>query len=311
MSALNSETKSGMIYAVLAYLCWGFFPIYWKFLQHVPLMQILSHRVLWAFVFYTVILVWREKSLRIFRPQTKRLALSLTIASLVLMANWLVYIYAVNSGQIVESSLGYFINPLVNILAGVVFFKERLSRVQTLAAVLAGIGVLIISLDQLRVPWIALFLAVSFSIYGLIKKVHRVSGLKSNQYESVVMVPLALALLLMQSHAWVTSENVVVSTLLLVGSGLVTGLPLIFFAEAAQRLPYYMMGFFQFLAPTLQFLSGVLIFHEPLSRLKLSGFAFIWLAGVMLIFYSWWRHRGGIFRVSGQTAHSSPENKPI
>lgn len=273
-----------------------------------PLMQILSHRVLWAFVFYTAVVVWREKSLTVFRPQTKRLALSLAIASLILMSNWLVYIYAVNSGQIVESSLGYFINPLVNILAGVVFFKERLSRVQTLAAVLAGVGVLIISWDQHRIPWIALFLAISFSIYGLIKKMHPVSGLKSNQYESVIMVPVALVFLFMQSHEWMTPDNAVPTTLLLVGSGLVTGLPLIFFAEAAQRLPYYMMGFFQFLAPTFQFLSGVLIFHEPLSQLKLSGFAFIWMAGLMLIFYSWWRHRSAASRSASTIA---PQNKPI
>lgn len=284
----HPQHKLGMLYASLAYLGWGFFPIYWKFLKHVPLMQILSHRVLWAFVFYTAILLYRQRKFVFFKPKNKKTIINLTVASVLLMGNWLVYIYAVNSNQIVESSLGYFINPLVNILIGVFFLKERLTRYQTVASVLAAIGVMIISLDQGHVPWIALFLAVSFSAYGLLKKLNPVSGLHSNQFESMIIVPVALLYLFSQPTSWVTNDNLLPSALFLIGSGVITGLPLIFFAEATQRIPYYLMGFFQFLAPTIQFLSGVLIFNEPLSLLKLKGFLFIWVAGALLILNTWW-----------------------
>lgn len=287
----SKNFKLGMLYASLAYLGWGFFPIYWKFLKHVPLLQILSHRVLWAFVFYTFILFYKNRKLVLFKPENKKTFLSLTLASILLMGNWLVYIYAVNSNQIVESSLGYYINPLVNILIGVLFLKEKLSKYQTIAVVLATVGVLIISLDQGRIPWIALFLAISFSCYGLIKKLNPLSGLKSNQFESIIVLPLAAAYLLTQSHDWATPQNITASVALLVGSGIITGLPLVFFAEATQRIPYYLMGFFQFLSPSLQFLSGILIFSEPLSDLKLKGFVFIWLAGSILIFNMWWGSR--------------------
>ncbi|AGH95568.1 EamA family transporter RarD [Pseudobdellovibrio exovorus] len=289
----SDQLKIGMGYATLAYIGWGFFPIYWKFLKHVPLMQILSHRVIWAFVFYTAVLFWKErklsffrpktKGLSFFRPKTKGLSFNLGFASVLLMSNWLVYIYAVNSGQIVESSLGYFINPLVNILIGMIFLKETLNREQKIAGILAAIGVLIITVAQMKVPWIALYLALSFAGYGLIKKMNPVSGLKSNQFESALFVPVALVFLLLQPTDWMTNQNQDISLALLVGSGIVTGLPLIFFAEAAQRIPYYLLGFFQFLAPTLQFLSGVVIFKEEVTPLKFVGFIFIWVAGAVLV----------------------------
>lgn len=287
----NKNLKAGMIYATFAYLGWGFFPIYWKFLQHIPVLQTLSHRVLWAFVFYTLILLYKERKIFIYRPESKSAFLSLLLASALLMGNWLVYIYAVNSDQIVESSLGYFINPLVNIVIGVLVLKERLSLFQSIATGFAAIGVLIISFAQGHIPWIAIFLAVTFSCYGLIKKKTRVSGLKSNQFESVLFIPVAVLFLLTQEQTWLTAENVPLTAALLAGSGLITGLPLIFFAEATRRIPYYLLGFFQFLAPTIQFLSGVLIFGEPLSELKLRGFIFIWVAGLVLILNTWWVSR--------------------
>lgn len=287
----KKNLKAGMIYATLAYLGWGFFPIYWKFLQHVPVLQILSHRVLWAFVFYTLILFYKERRLYFFRPESVRPIISLLVASVLLMGNWLVYIYAVNSGQIVESSLGYFINPLINILIGVVILKERLSLFQSIAVGFAAVGVLIISFAQGQVPWIAIFLAVTFSCYGLIKKKTSVSGLKSNQFESLVFIPVAVLFLFVQEQTWLKSENVPLTAALLAGSGLITGLPLIFFAEATRRIPYYLLGFFQFLAPTIQFLTGIFIFSEPLSELKLRGFVCIWVAGILLILNSWWVSR--------------------
>lgn len=289
--AENKNLKAGMVYATLAYLGWGFFPIYWKFLQHVPILQILSHRVLWAFVFYTLILFYKERKLYFFRPESARSNISLLLASMLLMGNWLVYIFAVYSGQIVESSLGYFINPLMNIVIGVIILKERLTLFQSIAAGFAAVGVLIISFAQGHIPWIAIFLAVTFSCYGLIKKKTSVSGLKSNQFESLVFVPVAILFLFTQEQTWLKAENVPLTAALLAGSGLITGLPLIFFAEATRRIPYYLLGFFQFLAPTIQFLTGVFIFGEPLSELKLRGFLFIWVAGLLLIMNTWWVSR--------------------
>lgn len=281
--------KIGTIYALLAYLAWGFFPIYWKFLKHIPAMEILCHRVLWAFVFYTLMILIKDKKLKIFWPQNRNRIWSLLLAASLLMANWFVYIYAVNSNQIVESSLGYFINPLVNIAIGVFFLKEKLNLYQKLATFLASVGVFVISFDQGHLPWIALFLAFSFSFYGLIKKLNPTPALESNQFESFVMIPLALFLLWSQSSLvgqapFPFGQSSDVGTgLLLAGAGMITGLPLIFFAEAAQRMPFYLLGFFQFLAPSLQFLTGVFLFSEPISSLKLSGFLFIWLAGGLII----------------------------
>jgi chloramphenicol-sensitive protein RarD len=280
-----------MIYAFLAYFLWGFFPIYWKFLSHVPTAEILAHRFLWSFVFYTVVLFFQNRKLILFKPSNKKSAALFMMASALLMLNWIVYIWAVNSNQIIESSLGYFINPLVNILFGVFLLDEKLNRDQVLSVILASLGVAVIAWDQGRIPWIALILAVSFSIYGLLKRKTKATGVESNQFEALIFIPLVLVFLFLQPHAWITPENQMSSFLLLAGAGIVTGLPLILFAEAAKRIPYYLMGFFQFIAPTLQFASGVLIFNEPLSQNKLIGFAMIWLAILYLAGTSFYKAR--------------------
>ncbi|MCC2678834.1 MAG: hypothetical protein K0R29_1410 [Pseudobdellovibrio sp.] len=287
----SSAVKTGSLYAVLAYLGWGFFPIYWKFLKHIPYLEILCHRVVWSFVFYTGVLFYQKRKFFVYKPPGFALTRNLILGSILLMTNWLMYIYAVNSNQIVESSLGYFINPLVNIALGVFFLNERLSTYQKVATVLAVIGVGTITFAQGQIPWIALFLAVSFSLYGLIKKINPVTSLNSNQFESVVMLPFALIFLLTHAPQWINADNRNISIFLLVISGVVTGLPLIFFALAAQRVPYYLMGFFQFLAPSIQFLTGVLIYDEPLTPLQLKGFFFIWAAGLLLILQGWWNSK--------------------
>ncbi len=290
VKTLKAETKAGYIYATLAYVGWGFFPMYWKLLLAVPALEILSHRMLWGFVFYFVYAAIKNKKLALYIPSSKKESRLLQLAAVVVMLNWFVYVYAVNSGQIVESSLGYFINPLVNILVGVLFLKEKLSPLQTVAAGFAAIGVAVITYDKGTLPWIAIFLACSFSLYGLIKKNVASSGENSNLYETTVLLPLALVFQIY----WITSgQSPVITTtiadmqwgllFLLIGGGMITGLPLIFFAEAAKRIPFYMLGFFQFSAPSIQFLTGVVMFGEPLSRTALIGFAFIWLAGLLLI----------------------------
>lgn len=285
----QAETKKGYIYATLAYLGWGFFPIYWKLLLAVPAVEILCHRIIWGFVFYFSVLAVKQKKISLFVPKEKKEKRLLEFAAVVIMLNWFVYVYAVNSGQIVESSLGYFINPLVNILVGVLFLKERLQTMHKAAALLAAVGVAIITYDKGRLPWIALFLALSFSLYGLLKKNVKTSGEKSNLYETTVLIPLALAFQIY--WIWYGKSPVLAPNLdvqwgqlgLLIGGGIITGLPLIFFAEAAKRIPFYMLGFFQFVAPSLQFLSGVVLFGEPLSQTTFFGFILIWLAGLLLI----------------------------
>lgn len=280
---IDPNFKQGVTYAFLAYFFWGFFPIYWKLLKHVPVLEILSHRVLWAFVFYTLVMSIKNKKIIFIKSFNKKDAVILLAASFILMANWLLYIYAVNSGQVIESSLGYFITPLANILLGVLFFKEKLSKNQFISTLLATAGVLIITFDQGQLPWIALSLAFTFSIYGSIKKISKASGAESNQFESFIFVIPALLYILSHRPEWLGSENTVSTILFLIGAGVVTGFPLMLFAEAAKRIPYYMMGFFQFIAPTLQFLSGYILFNEPLSPTKLKGFIFIWAAILYLI----------------------------
>lgn len=282
-----SEQKKGLIYAFLCYFIWGLIPIYWKFLKHVPLLQILSHRLVWSFVFYSLVVLIRNRKMVWLKFKDKKQFLLIALASLMLMINWLLYIYAVNTNHVVEGSLGYFINPFVNFLFSVFLLKEHLNKIQLASIALAAIGVLIITISQGHIPWIALTLAITFSIYGLIKRTVKVPGLLTNQYESFLfLIPCAIYLI-SQPSSLSYNEHSFSTALLLVGSGALTGVPLILFAEAAQRIPFYMMGFFQFLAPTLQFLTGVLIYKETLTDAKLLGFLFIWLSILFLLFHSY------------------------
>jgi chloramphenicol-sensitive protein RarD len=285
------KIDAGYLYAFFAYFFWGFFPIYWKFLKHVPLIQTLAHRVLWAFVFYTVFIWIKNKKISFYKPTTFKIFFWTALGAILLMCNWILYIYAVNSNQIVEGSLGYFINPMINILFGVFLLNEKLSKIQIIASVTAALGVCIIAFSQGHIPWIALVLALTFSAYGLIKKTSPVASLQSNQFESLIFAGPAVIFLLWDSYEWVATSSLVPTVFLLIGTGVVTGLPLMFFAEAAKRIPYYMMGFFQFLAPTLQFLCGVLIFHEPLTHTKLIGFGFIWAAAMILAVGTYWKNK--------------------
>jgi chloramphenicol-sensitive protein RarD len=288
-----SPLGKGALFAFLAYLSWGFFPIYWKFLGHVPPFEISFHRVLWAFVFYSFALLLVRRRFVFHWPRSRVEFYWLALGSLMLMSNWFLYVWAISSAHVVEASLGYFINPFVNTFLGVSLLKERLTRVQLAMLTLAGVGVLVIGVDLGRPPWIALILASTFSIYGLTKKKARVESLEGNQFESLLFVPLSLAFIYFGSshHLWFASGNGPSTLMLLIGGGLITGLPLIFFAEAAQRLPYYVLGLFQFLSPTLQFLSGVVLFHEPLSLTKLMGFSLIWASVLILLAFEYWRGR--------------------
>ena len=273
-----AASKTGVLYAVTAYLAWGLFPLYWKMLSHVASAVILAQRIVWSFAFYLLFLLWRERDqawqqLKDARPYLLRYASCAMFIGL----NWGLYVWAVNNGHALESSLGYFINPLVNVGLGVLVLKEKLSRPQKIALALATIGVLILALSSATgVPWIALALAFSFGFYTLVRKLLPTGSFVSSVFETGLLLPLALPFLAYRADSWVSYDPFTLALLVL--GGVVTGLPLILFSEATKRLPLSALGFLQYLAPILQLICAVLAFHEPFTTAHAWCFVFIWLA---------------------------------
>ena len=273
--------KHGIVYAAGAYILWGLLPLFWKALQGVPALEILAHRVVWCLVVVLLLLAaqrhWRWLSVIL---RNGHIMLTFTASALLLTANWFVYIWAVNAGHIVEASLGYFINPLVNVVLGVLFLKERLRFWQGVAVAMALCGVLYLTLSYGVVPWIALTLAGSFGIYGLLRKTASLNSLEGLTLETLLLFLPALGYLLYLE--WIGTaafgHTGALTAVLLVCSGVATALPLLLFAAAARRITLTSLGILQYIAPTLQFLLGVLVYHEPLSRARLIGFCLVWLA---------------------------------
>jgi chloramphenicol-sensitive protein RarD len=271
----------GVWYALGAYIAWGLLPIYWKTLQHVPALEILAHRIVWSLVFALCILAvrrqWRWIGAALRSPRT---LLTFTAISLLISVNWLVYIWAVNAGFIVETSLGYFINPLVSVLMGVVILRERLRPGQWAAIGVAAAGVIYLTVRYGSLPWIGLTLAATFATYGLLKKTARLNALDGFATETgLIALPAAAYLIFLGGQGGgELGHTSAATTALLVGTGVVTALPLIFFAAGARRIPLSTVGLLQYIAPTLAFLLGVFIYHEPFNRERLIGFSLIWLA---------------------------------
>lgn len=270
---------SGYLYAALAFLVWGLFPVYWKFLLHVPATEILAHRIVWSSAFVAILLlIFRKKAW--FAPLSSlKTSLALMGGSLFLGFNWWLYIWAVNSGQIVETSMGYYINPLVSILFGVVIVREKLSGLQWLAVFFAGAGVLVMTLVYGQFPWIALSLAVSFALYGLLKKLVHVDALNGLLLETLTLFPVAALWLFWldgtgQGHFLRT--NLLTDSLLAI-AGVVTALPLIWFAEAIRRIPLSMVGFMQYIGPTIALILGVFVYGEDFGPARLASFSLIWI----------------------------------
>jgi len=264
---------------------WGFLPVYFKVVGSVDPLEVLVHRVIWAIPFGAIVLIARRQWPEVRRALTHSGMLRwLSLSALFIGLNWFVYIWAIQDERIFETSLGYYINPLTNMLVGVVFFGERLRRFQLLAVALATIGVLVLTISGGQVPWIALFLAVSFTVYAVIRKKVVIGGMPGLFVETVILAPIALAW-----FAWIKSSGQAMFaagdatlTLWLVMAGPITALPLLCFALAARRLPLTMIGFMQFLAPTIQFGTGV-YYGELLTTPHLICFAFIWTAVVVFI----------------------------
>ena len=273
--------NSGLLAAIGAFLAWGLFPLYWRALDNVPALQIICHRMVWCCLFVTTYLClrsglrWARELLR--RP---RLLLTLTVSASLIACNWFLYIWAINAGHVVETSFGYFINPLVNVLLGVVLLGERLNNAQRLAVAVAALGVGWLTIKAGAPPWIALGLALSFGSYGLIRKLAHVDAVPGLAVEGWILLLPALGILL-----WSESKGTggfghlgTTTDLLLVNSGLITALPLVWFAYGARRIPLSTIGIAQYLAPSLQLVCGVLLLGEPFTRTQAVGFGCIWLA---------------------------------
>lgn len=279
----NNEIKLGGIYASFSYVLWGLLPIYWKFLDYVDAEEILANRIFWSFIFMVLMLLLTKKwplisrTIKGFAKNRKQMS-ALIIASLLISINWFIYIWAVNSGHMVEASLGYYINPLISFLLGMIVLKERLTTVQYVSFSLAAIGVLIISFSYGRFPWVAIALAVSFGLYGLAKKLINVESAVGLTLETLMVAPIAagyMIFLLFQGHNSFFSEDIR-TDLLLIGAGPATAVPLLYFAKGAQKIPLSLLGLLQYIAPTLTLILGIFMYGEHFTALQLLSFIFIW-----------------------------------
>jgi chloramphenicol-sensitive protein RarD len=275
-----SEMRRGVLSGVAAYVLWGLFPLYWPLLKPAGAIEILAHRMIWSLVAVGVILSaqrhWRSiKTLR-----AGRVAL-LALAAAVITVNWGTYIYAVNSGHTIEAALGYFINPLVSVLLGVLVLRERLTRWQWAAVGTGTAAVVVLAIDYGRPPWIALVLAGSFGTYGLLKKFAATPSAESLTVETAVLFLPALAYVAFQPHPTFTGHGVG-HMVLLAGAGVVTAVPLLLFNSSATRVPLTVIGMLQYLAPVLQFLIGLVVQHEAMPASRWIGFLLVWVALIVL-----------------------------
>ncbi|WP_394235565.1 EamA family transporter RarD [Niallia oryzisoli] len=282
--------KMGVIYAVISYLLWGLLPIYWKLLEGIGADEILASRIVWSFLFMVLLLLitkkWNSfiitlKSLL----QNKRQLIFLTVASLLVSCNWFIYIWAVNHDKIIEASMGYYINPLVSVLLGMIVLKEKLSSAQYISFFFAAIGVIILTVSYGMLPWISLGLAFTFGFYGLAKKMIKVDSSIGLTLETMVVTPIAIIYIFyLFSQGMNTFLTVSPKTdILLILSGVATAVPLLYFAKGAQRIPLSMLGYIQYLAPTISLLLGIFVYGEHFSKGHFIAFIFIWFA---LIIYS-------------------------
>ena len=278
------ESRRGLILGALAYTLWGTFPLYWTLLEPGGAVEILAHRIVWSLLTMVLILVlWHRVDQLKALLRDRRKLLLISGAAVVISVNWGGYIWGVNNGRVVETSLGYFINPLVTVLMGVLVLGERLRRLQWVAMGLAFVAVVVLAIDYGRPPWVALVLAFSFGTYGLLKKQAGVGAVESITLETLVLAPIAMAYV-----AWLvaTSESNFGShglghALLFTTTGIITAIPLMLFGAAAIRVSMVSLGLLQYLAPTIQFALGILVFEEARPASRWIGFGLVWVALVM------------------------------
>ena len=282
-----SEAQLGIFYALGAYLIWGVAPLYFKHLGFIPVYEILAHRVIWSVVVTALLVSYlKDWSNVISVCRSYKSLLMLTITSLLISCNWLVFIWAINNGKMLEASLGYFINPIVNVVLGLIFLNERLSRLKLWAILLAFIGVTAQAWQLGELPWVSLVLAFSFAFYGLLRKKIKVKAITGLFLETMAVLPIAAFYLMVMTHSDTSNlfNNEWSLNVWLMFAGVVTAMPLIFFGQAALRLPLSTLGFFQYLTPSLLFLFAVLLYDEPISLIKMFTFACIW-SGILLFIF--------------------------
>jgi chloramphenicol-sensitive protein RarD len=278
-SSKGNDSSTGILYAMAAFLTWGVLPIYWKWLGQVPALEILAHRILWSFVFVFILFSImgglhhvKELLAGLRRP-------SVWVSSLLISCNWLIYIWAVNSNHVVDASLGYYINPLLSIALGTLFLKESLSKAQWTAIGLAAAGVTIITLYHGQVPWIGLSLAGTFAAYGWTKKHTTLDARSGLALETLVVLPIALIYLVWLQGTGGGSFGHIswTSSLLLMGAGVVTALPLLWFAQASKRTSFVTLGFIQYMGPSISLVIGVVVYHEAFTAIHWLSFGLIWI----------------------------------
>ncbi|WP_048831681.1 EamA family transporter RarD [Maridesulfovibrio hydrothermalis] len=276
---MTKNDHDGLTYAAIAFVLWGLLPIYWKALEVVPSLELLCNRIVWSMFFVGALIFYKVRWAEVKNAlRDGKGKLLLTISSCLIGTNWFIYIWAVNHGHVVDTSMGYYMTPLMNGLLGFIFMKERLNRVQGLAIALAASGVLYSIFDYGRIPYIALTLATSFAFYGLVRKIMKVESLPGLFIETAVLFPLAAGYLIWLAASGDLSMTKVGVTenMLLLGSGAATSLPLIFFAHGARKLRLITLGMMQYIAPTLALLLGVFVYGEPFGESRLITFVFIW-----------------------------------
>lgn len=284
---MKNNAKLGITYALIAYLIWGVLPIYWKFVDDTRPDAVLAHRIIWSFVFILIIILL-SKNFSTFLKECKRILFDkktffiILSASILISLNWLIFIWAVQNNYVVQSSLGYYINPLMNVVLGLIFFKEVLSKAQTTAVVLAAIGVLYLTFSYGVFPWVSLALATTFAIYGVLKKIVNINPMFSLAIETLFVTPLALIYLvyLFGPTLGFNSQPASLNGLLMF-AGIATAIPLLLFGTAVQQISLSLVGFLQYIAPTLMLLIGVFLYNEPFTQAHLVAFTFIWAALVL------------------------------
>lgn len=277
-----------MIAALSTYLIWGVLPLYWNLLARAEANEILAHRIIWSFVFMVVVLMvtkrWQsfKEDCRALWQDKKRGAI-LLLAAFTISLNWLTYIWAVNYGHVIDTSIGYYINPLMSVLFGIVFFRERISGLKKISLLLAAIGIVLMTYQLGKLPWVAVVLAVSFSVYGALKKQLHLNPFSSITLETLLMVLFAVPYIgiLMMSPANHFSLATPDLALYLMGTGVVTAVPLVLFSYGANLLPLNVLGFFQYISPTIGLLLGIFFFHETFGMAQISALGFVWAAIVL------------------------------
>jgi chloramphenicol-sensitive protein RarD len=282
----DNRHRGGLVLGLGAYLLWGILPLYFKAVDHVGALEIVAHRIVWSLFFLAALVTWWKKWPGIRAAlSTPRVVMTLALTACLIGVNWLVYIYAVVSGHVLEGSLGYYLNPLVNVLLGVFLLKEKLSRAQIAAVFLAAAGVAILAAGAGGAIWISLTLAGSFALYGYLRKVAPVDSLEGLSIETTILAPVAIGYIVwLQMSGTGSFLDTRGTDILLILGGAITAIPLLLFTAAARRLPYSTLGFLQYVAPSLQFLLAVLVFGEKLTPQHLMCFAAIWTALIIFVF---------------------------